>query len=78
MIDRNVDRNGAPWIGWMRGATVPVGVGEKTGVEEAVAPDVDEGWQIPNKEDGGPVDDGDAIDRVLLARNARMSHFPQF
>lgn len=36
---------------------------------ETVNPD--EGWQVPNREDGGPVDVGKDINRVLLARTAR-------
>lgn len=55
----------------MRGATIPLGAGEKTGVEEAMAADADEGWQVPNREDGGPVDDADIINRVVLAKTAR-------
>lgn len=55
----------------MRGATIPVGTGEKSGVEEAMAADADDGWQVPNREDGGPVNDTDVINRVVLAKTAR-------
>lgn len=62
-----VDRQG------MRGATIPIGAGEKSGIEEAIAAEVEEGWQVPNREDGGPVDDANVINRVVLAKTAHSS-----
>lgn len=63
------------WTAVMRGATMPVVTGEKTGIKEAVAADADEGLQVPNKEDGGPVNDDSVINRVVLAKTARKLEF---
>lgn len=53
----------------MRGATIPNGIGKKSGVEEAMAADADEGWQVPNREDGSPVNDTDVINWLCLRKS---------
>lgn len=44
VVDGGVDGAVDLWVERMRGATIPDGIGKKSGVEEAMAADADEGW----------------------------------